>query len=57
MSPEVILRLPYGPEVDIWSLGLYEKNFEIYFALILFAIKWDESGDYRILPAIVRTRL
>ncbi len=22
MSPEVISRLPYGPEVDIWSLGV-----------------------------------
>ena len=22
MSPEVISRLPYGPEVDIWSLGM-----------------------------------
>ena len=21
MSPEVISRLPYGPEVDVWSLG------------------------------------
>lgn len=22
MSPEVISRLPYGPEVDVWSLGI-----------------------------------
>ena len=22
MSPEVISRLPYGPEVDVWSLGM-----------------------------------
>ena len=22
MSPEVISRLPYGPEVDVWSLGV-----------------------------------
>ena len=22
MSPEVISRLPYGPEVDIWSMGI-----------------------------------
>lgn len=22
MPPEVISRLPYGPEVDVWSLGI-----------------------------------
>lgn len=26
MSPEVISRLPYGPEVDIWSLGMNGGN-------------------------------
>lgn len=27
MSPEVISRLPYGPEVDIWSLGMISFFF------------------------------
>lgn len=31
MSPEVISRLPYGPEVDIWSLGMH---------LVFVGLKW-----------------
>ena len=29
MSPEVISRLPYGPEVDIWSLGKYRVSYTL----------------------------
>ena len=32
MSPEVISRLPYGPEVDVWSLG----KLVIYFCYKTF---------------------
>lgn len=38
MSPEVISRLPYGPEVDVWSLGniiLVAMHFLFYFRIII----------------------
>ena len=47
MSPEVISRLPYGPEVDIWSLGknLIEKQNQIVSKTQLSFLRNHDHGD------------
>ncbi len=46
MSPEVISRLPYGPEVDIWSLGkLYFLMLSLGWWNINFLREWVISLD------------
>jgi serine/threonine protein kinase len=47
MSPEVISRLPYGPEVDVWSLGMNKTN--LYF--FLFNRKYQNLRS-KIAPSV-----
>ncbi|KAG8322890.1 Serine/threonine-protein kinase PAK 5 [Homalodisca vitripennis] len=53
MSPEVISRLPYGPEVDIWSLGV-----TVAFTVLTHALKCGRSRIFvgkTMSKGVVRT--
>ena len=48
MSPEVISRLPYGPEVDVWSLGMkiiiiYIGIFKIRKCFYFLTVKYHSA--------------
>ena len=63
MSPEVISRLPYGPEVDVWSLGklviyfCYHKTFHNFiFAGVMIIEMIDGEPPYFNEPPLQAMR-
>ena len=52
MSPEVISRLPYGPEVDVWSLGMKKKYiFKIRKCFYFLTVKYNSAAVQNTLSS------